>query len=140
VNRTATANLSGLAAAEDQLQAAIATNDAVMLATLLHDDLLATAPDGSFATKDEDVAGYASGTFRVSDYRELRRRVLVHQATGVTAVRAHVRGRNGDRDFDVVMDYTRTWVHDRGRWQILAAHLSLAPNSEPLAPPLTSGA
>lgn len=115
---------AGLDSAEDRLQTAVAANDADSLARLLHDRLLATAPDGSFASKHEDVAGYASGSFTVSSYTELRRRSLLQDRTGVTAVRAHVRGRSGASTFDVVMDYTRTWVHEDGRWQVLAAHLS----------------
>lgn len=117
-------DLPGLDAAEDRLQAVVAANDADGLAQMLHDHLLATAPDGTFATKADDVAGYASGAFRVSSYAEQRRRSLFHDGTGVTAVRAHIRGRMNDQNFDVVMDYTRTWVHDDGRWQVLAAHLS----------------
>src|SRR3954447_14443956 len=101
-----TVDLSGLDAAENRLQATVAANDAEGLALLLHDHLLATAPDGSFATKDQDVAGYASGAFRVSSYTELRRRSLLHNETGITAVRAHIGGRMNDQDFDVVMDYT----------------------------------
>jgi hypothetical protein len=117
-------DLSGLDAAEDRLQAVVGANDASGLALLLHDQLLATAPDGSLATKDEDVAGYSSGAFHVSSYRELRRRTLLHDTTGVTAVRARISGRMNGEVFNVVMDYTRTWVHDDGRWQVLAAHLS----------------
>jgi hypothetical protein len=121
---TDTVDLTGLDRAEDRLQASVATNDVDGLAQLLHEHLLATAPDGSLVGKQADVDGYASGSFRVSSYTELRRRSLLHNETGVTAVRAHIRGRMHDQDFDVVMDYTRTWVHDDGRWQVLAAHLS----------------
>jgi Domain of unknown function (DUF4440) len=124
-------DLSGLETAEDRLQAVVAANDADGLALLLHDDLLATAHDGSFATKQEDVAGYASGRFRVTSYRQLRRRSLLRSGTGVTAVRAHIQGGAGEEDFEVVMDYTRTWVHEQGRWQVLAAHLSLVPATDP---------
>ena len=121
-----TPDLAGLEAAEDRLQTVVARNDAEGLALLLHDDLMATAPDGSVATKADDVDGYASGAFQVSSYEQLRRRSLLRNGTGVTAVRAHIRGRMNEQDFDVVMDYTRTWVHDDGRWQVLAAHLSPA--------------
>jgi ketosteroid isomerase-like protein len=123
-------DVAGLEAAEERLQAAVAANDADLLALSLHDDLLAIAPDGSFATKAEDLAGYASGAFRVTSYRQLRRRSLVRSGAGVTAVRAHIRGSAGGEEFEVVMDYTRTWLHEDGRWQVLAAHLSLAPASE----------
>jgi hypothetical protein len=121
------ADIAGLEAAEDRLQEAVRANDASTLALLLHDELIATAPDGSFATKDEDVSGYASGAFRVSSYEQLRRRSLLRDGTGVTAVRARVCGQMTAEAFDVIMDYTRTWVHEDGRWQILAAHLSRVP-------------
>ena len=117
-------DVAGLDSAEDRLQSAVASNDAQTLAEVLHDRLLATAPDGSFAGKPEDIAGYASGSFQVSSYTQLRRRSLLQDRVGVTAVRAHIRGRSGTQTFDVVMDYTRTWVHEDGRWQVLAAHLS----------------
>jgi hypothetical protein len=120
-------DLTGLESAEDRLQTAVAANDADSLTELLHDRLIATAPDGSFASKHEDVAGYASGSFQVSSYTELRRRTLLHDRTGVTAVRAHIRGVRDVQTFDVIMDYTRTWVHDDGRWQVLAAHLGQVP-------------
>ena len=123
-------DLAELDAAEDRLQAAVAANDVQALALLLHDKLLATAPDGSFATKQQDVAGYASGAFRVASYQQLRRHSLLHEGVGVTAVRAHIRGRMSEQDFDVTMDYTRTWVHDDGRWQVLAAHLSQVESTE----------
>src|SRR4051812_4908242 len=117
-------DLRGLEQAENQLQAAVAANDPMSLASVLHDDLLATAPDGLFVSKREDIAGYASGNFRVFSFEQIRRRTVACGGTGVTAVRAHIRGRMMDNRFDVVMDYTRTWVRDDGRWQVLAAHLS----------------
>lgn len=124
---TDTLDLAGLESAEDRLQSAVAAGDADTLERLLHDDLLATSPWGTFIDKREDVEGYRSGSFRVSSYAELRRRAVVHGSTGVTAVRAAITGRMGGEPFDVVMDYTRTWVHTGGRWQILAAHVSPAP-------------
>jgi hypothetical protein len=96
-----------LDSAEDRLQAAVAANDAEGLALLLHDHLLATGPDGSVLTKGDDIAGYATGAFRVDSYRELRRRVLLHGDTGVTTVRAAICGAMNGHDVDVVMDYTR---------------------------------
>jgi ketosteroid isomerase-like protein len=122
-------DLRALERAEDQLQAAVAANDPMSLAAVLHDDLLATGPDGLLVSKQEDIAGYLSGDFRVARYEQIRRRVIACGGTGVTAVRAHIRGQMKDGPFDVVMDYTRTWVFDEGRWQVLAAHLSLVPEA-----------
>ncbi|MCM3921027.1 nuclear transport factor 2 family protein [Frankia sp. AiPs1] len=124
---TQPADLAGLGRAEDLLQSVVTANDAVGLAEVLHDDLVAHGYDGLLHGKAEDVAGYASGDFAVLSYLELRRQSLLHGGTGVTFVRAAITARSSGENVSVVMDYTRTWVHDDGRWQVIAAHLSLAP-------------
>jgi ketosteroid isomerase-like protein len=114
-----------LGQAEDRIQHAVRANDAAELALLLHDDLLATGPDGRIVGKQEDVAGYASGAFRVTSFEELDRQVLVVGTTGVTLILAHITGEHSGAAFDVRMRYTRTWAHDGG-WRVVAAHLSEA--------------
>jgi ketosteroid isomerase-like protein len=121
-------SLAGLALAEDRIQHAVRTNDAAALALLLHDDLLATGPDGRIVGKQEDVTGYESGAFRVTSFEELDRRVLLVGATGVTLILAHITGQHSAAAFDVRMRYTRTWAHD-GVWRVVAAHLSEEPES-----------
>ena len=117
---------AGLAAAEDRIQHAVRSNDATELALLLHDDLVATGPDGRIVGKQEDLAGYESGAFRITSFAELDRRVLVVGTTGVTLILAYITGHNAGAAFEVRMRYTRTWVHD-GVWRVVAAHLSEAP-------------
>jgi ketosteroid isomerase-like protein len=130
-----TVDEAGLGRAEDRLQDAVRAADVAGLDALLHDDLLATGPDGRVVTKQEDVAGYAAGTFRVDAFEELERRTRVFGTTGVTLVLARVTGRSGATPFDVRMRYTRTWAHDGGRWRVVAAHLNdhePEPSAEPL--------
>jgi ketosteroid isomerase-like protein len=119
-------SLAGLGLAEDRIQRAVRTNDASALALMLHDDLLATGPDGRIVGKEEDVAGYESGAFRVTSFEELDRRILVVGTTGVTLILAHITGQHAGEAFDVRMRYTRTWAHE-GTWRVAAAHLSEAP-------------
>lgn len=119
-------SLAGLGLAEDRIQHAVRTNDAAALALILHDDLLATGPNGRIVGKNEDVAGYESGSFRVTSFDELDRRVLVVGTTGVTLILAHITGHHAVAAFDVRMRYTRTWSHE-GMWRVVAAHLSEAP-------------
>ncbi len=117
----------GLEAADDRLQRAIAANDAAGLALALHDDLIARGPDGALVGKAEDVAGYASGAFRVISMERLDRRSLLHDGTGMTFVSAQLQGvRSGER-FEALVHYTRTWVHDDGRWQVIGAQVSATP-------------
>lgn len=116
-------DLAGLGTAEDQLQQAVRSCDAAGLSSLLHDELVAVAPDGRLVGKQEDVGGYASGAFAVDTFEQLERRALVVGGTGVTFVVAKVRGRLAQTQFDVTMRYTRTWTY-AGRWQVLAAHLT----------------
>jgi ketosteroid isomerase-like protein len=122
-------NAVGLGLAEDRIQHAVRTNDAAALAEILHDDLLATGPDGEIVGKAQDVAGYESGAFRVTSFEELDRHVLAVGTTGVTVILAHITGQLAGAAFDVRMRYTRTWAHD-GTWRVVAAHLSEAPVNE----------
>ena len=116
-------DLVGLETAEGQLQQAVRSNDVAALSELLHDELLAVAPDGRLVGKEQDIAGYASGGFAVDAFGQLERRALVVGATGVTFIVARVKGRQGQTAFDVTMRYTRTWSY-AGRWQVVAAHLT----------------
>lgn len=118
-----TPDLAGLETAEDQLQQAVRSNDPAALANLLHDELLAVAPDGRLVGKHEDIAGYASGAFAVDTFEQRERRALVVGGTGVTFLVARVKGRQGQAPFDVTMRYTRTWSY-AGHWQVVAAHLT----------------
>lgn len=121
---TDTVDEAGLNRAEDRLQDAVRAADVAGLDDVLHDDLFATGPDGRIVTKQEDVAGYAAGTFAVDAFEDLERRARVFGTTGVTLILAHVMGRAGDTPFDVRMRYTRAWAHDGVRWRVVAAHLS----------------
>ena len=118
---------AGLTAAEERLQAAVRANDPAALALVLHDDLVARAPDGQLVGKAEDLAAYAEGTSRVESYEQLRRSVVVRGGTGVTLVRARVGGVYGGERLETVLDYARAWVHDGGRWQVLGAQIDVVP-------------
>lgn len=120
-----TCDKAGLARAENRLQDAVRAGDAATLAEMLHDELLATAPDGRLVDKKEDIAGYASGDFQVDAFHELERHLLLVGTTGVSLILARVVGRQAAANFDVRMRYTRTWSFD-GAWRVVAAHLSEA--------------
>jgi SAM-dependent methyltransferase len=124
---TEPADAAGLEAADDRLEAAIRTNDAAGLALALHDDLVARAPDGRLVGKAEDVEGYASGAFRVTSLERLEREVVLHGGTGVTLVGARLRAVSAGEPLAAFVHYTRTWVHDDGRWQVIAAHVGATP-------------
>ena len=121
------ADVAGLEAADDRLQGAITANDATALALALHDDLVARGPDGALVGKAEDVAGYASGAFRVTSLERLDRRTLLHGGTGITFVGARLQGVSSGEAFDALVHYTRTWVHADGRWQVIAAQVTATP-------------
>lgn len=121
-----TRDVDGLAAAEERLQHAVRANDAAALGAVLHDRLLATGPDGRVVGKQDDLSGYASGTFRVERFDELDRQLLVVGDTGVSLILARVLGSQREVPFDVRMRYTRTWSYEDGTWRVIAAHLSEA--------------
>ena len=118
---------AGLTSAEERLQAAVRANDPAALALVLHDDLVARAPDGQLVGKAADLAAYAEGTSRVESYEQLRRSVVIRGGTGVTLVRARVGGFYGRERLETVLDHARAWVHDDGRWQVLGAQIDVVP-------------
>ncbi|MFB9237934.1 nuclear transport factor 2 family protein [Plantactinospora siamensis] len=113
-----------LIAAERRLQAAQRAGDVAALDRLLHDRLVAVGPDGSRATKADDLRAHRDRTSVIEDLVEESLEVLVDGSTGVTFFLGTVRGTYAGEPFAARLRYTRTWVRDDHLgWRILAAHI-----------------
>lgn len=121
-----TPTADGLRRAERRLQGAQLAGDVAALELLLDDRLVAIGPDGSRYTKDDDLAGYRSGSSVISDLVEQDVEVLVVGTTGVTFFVGMVSGTFEGQPMAANLRYTRTWVHEgRAGWRILAAHIAV---------------
>lgn len=119
---------AGLLSAERALQAAQLAGDVAALDGLLHDRLVAIGPDGARYTKDQDLAGYRSGSSVITELVEEDIEALVAGSTGVTFFTGTLAGTFGGQPMSARMRYTRTWVHDdQTGWRILAAHIAVRP-------------
>lgn len=125
---TTTRSKAGLLAAERALHAAQLGGDVAALDRLLDDRLIAIGPDGARHTKNDDLAGYRSGSSVITELSEEDVEVLVTGTTGATFFTATIAGTFGGEPMSARLRYTRTWVHDdKTGWRILAAHIAVLP-------------
>ena len=123
---TPPASEAALLVAERALHAAQLAGDVAALDRLLHDRLVAIGPDGARHTKDDDLAGYRSGSAVITALVPEELELLVAGSTGVTFFVASVAGTFGGEPMTARLRYTRTWTYrvDTG-WRILAAHIAV---------------
>lgn len=106
-------------AREAQLLLAMRTSDANLLDDLLHDDLLFNGPDGSTATKPQDLANYRSGgiALQVAESSEMRTSVI--EGDVVVAVTVRLVGNYMGQQLDGRARYLRVWKATGGRYQVI---------------------
>jgi ketosteroid isomerase-like protein len=126
VTASVTPDVDGLLVAERALHAAQLAGDTTALDRLLDDRLVAIGPDGGRHTKEDDLAGYRSGSAVITELVEEELEVLVAGSTGVTFFVGSLAGTFGGAPMTARLRYTRTWVHDPSLgWRILAAHIAV---------------
>ena len=110
---------------EAELRAAQLQSDVVALDRLIDDALLFTGPDGTVATKADDLALHRNrvGLFTTHEPRDLQVRVVTADVV-VVALRTRLAGRFHDADFAGDYCYTRVWAQRGDRWRIVAGQVS----------------
>ena len=104
-----------------QLGAVIAELDA-----LISSDLLFVGPTGALATKEEDLAAYATDVVRFLDHRPEELRVRrIGTSVAVVTLRAQLSVRVSGVVVSGAYRYTRVWAREAGRdWQVVGGHVS----------------
>jgi hypothetical protein len=112
---------------EERLRAAMLAGDVAELDRLIADDLAFVGPDGTVATKEDDLAGHRSGAIRFESiaYGERHTRVL-EGAVFTTVVADLVVWVNGQR-FAGPYRYLRAWRTLPSGWQIVGGQVSPLP-------------
>ena len=119
---------AGLLSAERALQAAQLAADVSALDALLDDRLVAIGPDGARHSKEDDLAGWRSGSSVITELVEEDVEALVVGTTGVTFLAARLTGTFAGQPMSARLRYTRTWTYDGDAgWRILAAHIAVLP-------------
>jgi ketosteroid isomerase-like protein len=114
---------------EARLRAAQLAADVGALDALLAEALLFTGPDGSLATKEQDLAAHGSGAVRFREHvpEDLRVR-RVGADVAVTALRARLAVTVGGALVRGTYRYTRVWARERGGpWRVVGGHVSAVP-------------
>jgi ketosteroid isomerase-like protein len=112
---------------ERRLRTAQLSADVAALNVLVSEDLLFAGPDGSLASKAQDLDAHASGVirFRAHEPEELRVR-RVSEDCAMTSLRARLRVEVSGTEVTGVFRYTRVWVREEdGQWRVAGGHVSV---------------
>lgn len=114
---------------EKELSAALVRQDAVVLNRLWSDSLVFTFPDGGVSNKAERLASQkpsAQPTQADSEMSNDNEVVKVHLYgnTAVVTVLSTWRGGANNHAYSTQFQATHVWVKEKGRWQLVAAHVS----------------
>ncbi|MBJ7332033.1 MAG: nuclear transport factor 2 family protein [Solirubrobacteraceae bacterium] len=122
-----TADRDSLLRSEHELQRAQLASDTDALALLLHEDLRFIGPDAGVHGRAADLAAHAAGdvVFRSSNALEIEARVF--GATGLSIALIELEVEVGGETVRGAYRYTRTWLHEDGRWQIVGGAVVAVP-------------
>ena len=106
---------------EVELREAMLRNDITALDRLLADEVIFTDPQGSVIDKVEDLSVHESGDLVVTSYEADELIVRVFGSTAITNLKVRLTGLFKGESFSGVYRYTRTYLKQNERWQIIAA-------------------
>ncbi len=110
---------------ERQLSEALAREDAAVLNRLWSDDLVFTSPNGHMTNKAQRLAGQkpSAQSAQLANIND-EVKVRVYGNAAVVTVLSTWKGKVGTQEFSDQYQATHVWVKQRGRWQIVAAHVT----------------
>ena len=116
---------------ESELRTAQLQSDVAALDRLIDDELLFTGPDGTLATKADDLALHRDRVVQFTAHEPSDMRFLhITDDVVVVALRARLTGRFHGSEFAGDYRYTRVWARRGDSWRIVAGHVSeIAPVS-----------
>ena len=114
---------------EQELSAAVAKQDAVVLDRLWSDSLVFTFPDGTVSNKARRLASQKPPAQPSQSDAELSNhndevKVYLYGDTAVVTVRSTWSGKENNRAYSSQFQATHVWARQEGRWQLIAAHVS----------------
>jgi len=110
---------------ERRMSEALASEDATVLNQLWSDDLIFTSPNGHTSNKTQRLAGQkpSAQTAQLANTND-EVKVRVYGNTAVVTVLSTWKGKAGTQEFSDQYQATHVWVKQRGRWQLVAAHVT----------------
>lgn len=121
------ADHDSLMEAEHELQRAQLASDANALERLLHDRLRFVGPDGSVHDKAADLSAHEAGLVVFKASKPIEIEVHTFDDTGVTIALIELEVEMAGETVVGAFRYSRTWLYEDDRWQIVAGAVVPAP-------------
>ncbi len=112
---------------EEELRAAIAKSDTKAYGRLVGDDYVFTNQDAVVRTKAQMVSAYDSGSLKYESVKFDEIKVHAYGDTAVVTGRQTVKGQDNGKDLSGQFRYTRVYVKQQGRWQLVATQTGRIP-------------
>lgn len=98
--------------------------EVAILDRILADDLTVINPDGSTGDKAGEIGGLRSGKLKLESVTNDDMKVRIYGETAVVTGRATIKGQIDGQEIRDQNRYTSVFVRRRGRWQVIALHVT----------------
>ena len=109
---------------EDQWHAAALSNDVGTIDRLLADDYVGIGPDGTIASKADELAARRGGLRKLTQFDVVERKIRVYGTTAVVTSRVVVTGMYDAMSLSGEFRYTRVYNLSHGQWRIVSFEAS----------------
>ncbi len=113
-----------ISALEDQWHAAALSNDVGTVDRLLAEDYVGIGPDGTIASKADELAARRGGLRKLTQLDVVERKIRVYGTTAVVTSRAVVSGMYDTMPLSGEFRYTRVYNLSHGQWHIVSFEAS----------------
>src|ERR1043166_4799317 len=108
---------------QERIQAQVHA-DPVALDRIYADDFIGIGPSGTFRTKKEVRADFASGSLKFQSIVTDDVRIRVYGNAAVETGLSTMKGQDADKVVPEENRFTRVWIKQGGRWRLVANHYS----------------
>ena len=98
--------------------------DAVALEQIYADDFIGVGPSGTVRTKPQVIADFTSGDLKFQSITTDDVQVRVYGTAAVETGRSTMEGQDKGKAVPHDTRFTRVWIKQQGRWQLVANHYS----------------
>jgi ketosteroid isomerase-like protein len=116
---------SKILAFENKWNAAYKRGDVATMESLLADDFIITAEDGSTFSKSGYIAHNGASALRVEITEMSGLNVRMHGNAAVVTGAYHEKGISKGKPYEYRDRFTDVWMNINGRWQVIASHYSI---------------
>src|SRR5438034_8477179 len=99
--------------------------DAAALARIYAADFIGVGPSGAVRTKPQVISDFTSGELKFQSITTDDVQVRVYGNTAVETGRSTMNGQDKGQTVPRDTRFTRVWVKQQGRWQLVANHYSI---------------